>query len=69
MMLNPSPGEFANKVSPPEVTPELARHKRKRHRLHRQKRLQRIQNRALIAFLYVVTISLTLAIWYELLKS
>ena len=69
MMLNPSPGEFADKVSPPEVARELARHKRKRHRLHRQKRLQRIQKSVLIAFLYALTIGLTLAIWYELLKG
>ena len=68
-MLKSSPGEFADKVSPPEVTPELARHRRKRHRLHRQKRLQRIQKRVLIAFLYVLTIGLTLTIWYELLKG
>ncbi len=53
----------------PEATRELERRKRKRHRAHRLKRLERIRKKALIVFLYALTIGLTLAIWYELLKG
>jgi hypothetical protein len=69
MMINPSSGEPVDKVTPREVTPGPTRHRRKRHRLQRQKRLDRIRKRALTAFLYVLAIGLTLAIWYELLKG
>jgi hypothetical protein len=68
-MLDSSREEMGNTTRDPEASPELGRRRRKRHRAHRQKRLERIQRKALIAFLFVLTIVVTLAIWYELLKT
>ena len=56
-------------ITASDATPELQRRRRKRHRIHRQKRLERIQMKVLISFLFVLTIALTLGIWYELLKN
>jgi len=50
-------------------TQELQRRRRKRYHAHQQKKLERLRKKALIAFLYVVTIALVLAAWYGLLKS
>jgi hypothetical protein len=64
-----SPEPIADEVTVSETVPELQRRRRKRHRAHRQKRLEQMRKKALIAFLYALTIGLTLAIWYELLNS
>ena len=56
-------------ITASDATPELQRRRRKRHRIHRQKRLERIRMKVLISFLFVLTIALTLGIWYELLKN
>ena len=48
---------------------DLQRRRRKRHSAQREKRLQRVQRKALIVFLYALTICLVLAAWYGLLKS
>ncbi len=69
IMFDSSREEIGSNIRDPEARPELERRRRKRHRAHRQKRLERIQRKALIAFLFVLTIVVTLAIWYELLKT
>ena len=53
----------------PDASSNLERRRRKRHHAHRQKRLERLRKKALIVFLFALTIGVTLAIWYELLKS
>jgi len=68
-MLDSSPIKTAAEIAVPEETQELQRRRRKRHRAQRQKRLERLQMKALIAFLYMLTIGVVLAIWYVLLKS
>jgi hypothetical protein len=68
-MLDSSPEQTADEIAPPEETRDPRRLRRKRHRAQRQKRMERFRKKVLIAFLYVLTISLALAIWYELLKS
>jgi len=67
-VLDSSPEQIAGEITVPATARELRR-RRKRYRAHRQKRLERILKKALIVFLYALTIGLTLAIWYELLKS
>ena len=67
-MLDSSAQEIANKIEAHQASPEPQRRRRKRHRAQHEKRLERIQRKSLIAFLFVLTIALTLAIWYELLK-
>jgi len=68
-MLDSSPKQTAGESAVPQETRELQRRRRKRHRAQQQKRLERLQKKALIAFLYVLTICLVLAAWYGLLKS
>ena len=68
-MLNSSRQLAADELEVPEEAKELQRRRRRRHRAQRQKRLERIQKKALIVFLYVLTICLVLAAWYGLLKS
>jgi hypothetical protein len=69
IMLDSAQEQIAGEIAVPDTAPELQRRRRKRHRAHRQKRLERLWKKALIVFLYALTIGLTLAIWYELLKS
>jgi len=64
-VLEPSPERTATF---PDVTGYSKGRKRKRHRAQRQKSLERIRKKAQTVILYVLTIGLTLAIWYELLK-
>jgi hypothetical protein len=68
-MLDSSPKQTAGEIAVPEETRELQRRRRKRHHAQRQKRLERLRKKTLIAFLYVLTIGLVLAVWYGLLKS
>jgi hypothetical protein len=68
-MLDSSPERTAGELEVPEESQDLQRRRRKRHRAQQQRRLERLQKKALIAFLYVLTISLVLAAWYGLLKS
>lgn len=68
-MLDFSPEEVAGEAVGPHEARDLQRRRRKRHRTQRQKRLERLQRKALILFLYVLTIGLVLAAWYGLLKS
>jgi hypothetical protein len=68
-MLDSSLEQTPDKIGEPQEIRDLHRRRRKRHRARRQKRVERFWKKALIAFLYVLTISLVLAIWYALLKS
>jgi hypothetical protein len=68
-MLDSSPRQNAGETLVPEEAQNLQRRRRKRHRARQKKRLERLQKRALIAFLYLLTIALVLAAWYGLLKS
>jgi hypothetical protein len=68
-MLDSSLEQKPDKIAEPEEIRDLHRRRRKRHRAQRQKLVERFWKKALIAFLYVLTISLVLAIWYALLKS
>jgi len=68
-MLDFSPEEVAGEPVVPEETRDLQRRRRKRYRPQRQKRVEHLQRKALIVFLYVLTIGLVLAAWYGLLKS
>jgi len=68
-MLDSSPKQAAGELVVPEEAHDLQRRRRKRHRAQQQKRLERLRKKALIAFLYVLTIGLVLAAWYGLLKS
>jgi hypothetical protein len=70
-MLDSSPERTPGKtlVSEDAQAQDLQRRRRKRHRAQQQKRLERLQRKALIVFLYVLTIGLVLAAWYGLLKS
>ena len=68
-MLDSSPRQNADETPVPEEAQDLQRRRRRRHRAQRQKRLERLQRKALIVFLYVLTIGLVLAAWYGLLKS
>ena len=68
-MLDYSSKQIKSEPEIPKETQDLQRRRRKRHRSQQQKRLERLQKKILIAFLYVLTISLALAAWYGLLKS
>jgi len=68
-MLDYSPKQIASESIVPKEAQDLQRRRRKRHRAQQQKRLERLQRRVIIAFLYVLTIGLVLAAWYGLLKS
>ena len=68
-MLDSSPERIAGEIAEPEEARDLRRRRRKRHRAQRQKRMERLWKKALIAFLFVLTIGLVLAIWYALLKT
>jgi len=68
-MLDSSPEQAPGELVEAGEAHDLQRRKRKRHRGQRRKRLERLQKKALIAFLYVFTIVLVLAAWYGLLKS
>jgi hypothetical protein len=68
-MLDSSPRQTGGETLAPEEAQDLQRRRRRRHRAQRRKRLERLQRKVLIAFLYVLTISLALAAWYGLLKS
>ncbi len=65
-MLDSSPELIAGEIAGPEETRDLQRRRRKRHRARRQKRMEHLWKKALIAFLFVATIGLVLAIWYAL---
>ena len=67
-MLDSSPERTPGKSLVSEEAQDVRR-RRKRHRAQQQKRLERLQKKVLIAFLYVLTIGLALAAWYGLLKS
>ena len=69
-MLDARLEELTGVIAGPEK-PQHAQHRRRKrfHRAHRQKRLENFRKKALVAFLFVLTIVLTLAIWYELLKT
>jgi hypothetical protein len=68
VMLNSLPEQMAGEIVTPGETWQLRRSRRKRHHTRQQKRLEHLRKTALIAFLYVLTIGLALAIWYEMLK-
>jgi len=68
-MLDSLPKQTAGEIEVSKKVEDAQRRRRKRHRAQRQKRLERFQKKALIAFLYVLTICLVLAVWYGLLKS
>ena len=68
-MLDSSPEQFGGQSEVPGETEDPQRRRRKRQRAQREKRLQRVQRKALVVFLYVLTICLVLAAWYGLLKS
>ena len=69
VMLDSSPEQTAGEIAEPEEIRDLQRRRRKRHRAQRQKRMERFWKKALIAFLFVLTIGLVLSIWYALLKT
>jgi len=63
-----SSARIADELTAPDETTRQRR-RRKRHRFNRDAHLlERVRRGALIAFLYLLTIGLTLATWYELLK-
>jgi hypothetical protein len=68
-MLDSSPKQTVGELVVPEEAQDLQRRRRKRHRIQRQKRMERLQKKALVAFLYLLTIVLVFAAWYGLLKS
>ena len=68
-MLDSPPEQTRGQFEVPADPQDLQRRRRKRHRAQRQKRLERLQKKALIVFLYVLTICLVLVLWYGLLKS
>jgi len=68
-MVDSSPEQMTGKFNVSDEAQDLQRRRRKRHRAQRQKRLERLKKKALIAFLYVLTICLVLAAWFGLLKS
>jgi hypothetical protein len=69
-MLDARLEQVADEIAGPEEPQQVQHHRRKRfHRAQRQKRLERFRKKALVAFLFVLTIGMTLAIWYELLKT
>lgn len=65
----PDSSSVSREISQPEETLGLQRRRRKRHRAERQKRMERFWKKALIAFLYMLTVGLVLSIWFALLKS
>jgi hypothetical protein len=69
VMLDSSPEQIAGEIAKLEETRDLRRRRRKRHHAQRQKRMERLWRKALIAFLFVLTIGLVLSIWYALLKT
>ena len=68
-MLDSTPERIVETFTASDASPKLQRRRRKRHRAYPQERFERIQMKVLISFLSVLTIALTLGIWYELLKN
>jgi hypothetical protein len=62
VVFNSLPEQMAGEIATTGETWELRPSRRKRHHTRQQKRLERLRKIALIAFLYMFTIGLSLAI-------